>query len=237
MSSNDESRERAVPPFHEVLANARARRETPPPAPPREEPGTPPSEAQLAAARRTPLCAYFQWLVDWYVGWRCSQKFNRMAPCDDAGLKDCPCVAGDDGHGHCVEARIPELRPCVSIHWGDDRCDCIEGNDTEVLCITVCNCYSNVTFRDVTISYVFVTNAETLPDGTPSVDIRPLGPICFGDIPPCTDGRGACVSREVVMMLRGARPGSYTIEMGNICYSVAFDYESRACFTFDVCRD
>jgi hypothetical protein len=142
----------------------------------------------------------------------------------------------------CVDAAIPDLRPCVSISWGDSRCDCMETDDTEVLCITVCNCYSNVTLRDLTIGFVFVTDANgagvpVLPDGTASVDIRPLGPLCFGDIPPCRDGRPGCVSREVVLIARGARPGGYQVQVGAICYSASFDYQAQECFRLQLCRD
>src|ERR1043165_7213582 len=99
-----------------------------------------------------------------------------MPPCDREGAHDCPCMP-PEGEPRCVEARIPDLRPCISIHWGDSRCDCIEGDDREVLCITVSNCSSHVTFRDLTIGYVYVTlpggaGVDLLPDGSPSVEIR-----------------------------------------------------------------
>lgn len=141
----------------------------------------------------------------------------------------------------CVEVPVPDVRPCISISWGDSPCDCMQTNDTEVLCITVCNCYSNVVLRDFTIGFVLVTavgdKVPTLPDGTPSVDIRPLGPICFGDIPPCRDGRPGCVSREVVLIARGAKGGSYQVHLGGICYSVSFDYEKGKCFQLVLCQD
>lgn len=242
MSSNEDPREQAVPPFHEVLKNALARQGREPREPQPGEPGIPPPPPEQAAeVQRTPLCAFFDWLVDWYVGWRCSQKQNRMVPCTDEGANDCPCVA-PEGHGHCTETRIPDLRPCVNVYWGDSRCDCLESDDTEVLCITVCNCYSNVTFSNLTIGYVLVTDAngngvDTLPDGSPAVDIRPLGPICFGDLPPCRDGQPSCVSREVVLIARGARAGGYQVRVGAICFSATFGYDAERCFRFDICKD
>lgn len=137
---------------------------------------------------------------------------------------------------------IPDLRPCVSISWGDSRCDCLESDDTEVLCITVCNCYSNVGFTNLSIGYVYLTDAAgnavpLLPDGTPSVQVHPLGPICFGDLPPCRDGRGTCVSREVVLTARGARAGGYRLNVAAICFDVAFHYRTEECFRFELCRD
>lgn len=142
----------------------------------------------------------------------------------------------------CQEAKIPDLRPCVSISWGDSPCDCLETDDVEVLCITICNCYCNVTFSDLTVNYVYVTDGAggpvpTLPDGTPSVQIVPIGPICFDDIPPCKDGKAGCVSRELVLWTRGARGGHYRIQLGGICYSVTHHYGIGECFCLELCQD
>jgi hypothetical protein len=142
----------------------------------------------------------------------------------------------------CKEAEIPDLKPCISIAWGESKCDCLETDDVEVLCITVCNCYSNIVFSDLSITYVFVTDASgnpvpTLPDGTPSVQIIPIGPFCFGDIPPCKDGKPGCVSRELVILTRGAKGGSYKIIVGGICYSVTNHYGFGECFLLDLCQD
>ncbi|HEX8226181.1 MAG TPA: hypothetical protein VF605_20445, partial [Allosphingosinicella sp.] len=39
---------------------------------------------------------------------------------------------------HCEPVDIPPLEPQVYIRWGDSRCDCIEGDDTEIMHLTVC---------------------------------------------------------------------------------------------------
>jgi hypothetical protein len=142
----------------------------------------------------------------------------------------------------CKHADIPVIKPCISISWGDSKCDCIETDDTEILCITICNCYANVSFSNVVLSYVFVSDGNggtvpTLPDGSPSVEVHPLGPICFGDIGPCRDGRPSCVSREVVLLTRGARGGKYQLRIGAICYGVNLQYQSSACFDLELCQD
>ena len=220
MSNSNQAGEKPVAPdIGEVVESARARvREA--------------ADASAAAlhAVQTPFCEAIHDAVDRFVEWRCGQKQNELKPCEGTHTEGCPC----DG---CREARIPDLRPCFSIRWGDSDCDCMETNDTEVLCITACNCYSNVTFKDLTIAVVLVTGADLLPDGTPSVEIRPLGPICFGDLAPCRDNRPTCVSREVVLMTRGARPGSYQIRLAGICFSTVFAYEAEACFQLELCRD
>jgi hypothetical protein len=98
-----------------------------------------------------------------------------------------PAETGCDCHCDCVDVQFPAIKPCISVSWGDSVCDCLETDDVEVLCVTVCNCYSNVTFTDLSIGQILVTDlagqpVATLPDGTPSVQVFPSGPICFGDL-------------------------------------------------------
>jgi len=143
----------------------------------------------------------------------------------------------------CHPAKFPDIRPCISVKWGDSECDCLETNDVEVLCITVCNCYSNVTLTDLTIEQIVVVDAAgrpvlTLPDGTPSVQALPSGPICFGDIGPCTEGgRPPCVSRELVLYTRGAVGGNYRLLFRGICFEVCHHYQLDQCFKVKLCRD
>lgn len=144
--------------------------------------------------------------------------------------------------GGCKKVPQPDVKPCISISWGDSVCDCMETDDFEALCITVCNCYSNITFSDFTISIIHVTPkgggpVPTLPDGTPSVEITPIGPICFGDIGPCKNNEPTCVSRQVVLQTRGAKGGSYEIHLSGICYEVCFEYRKSECFRLELCPD
>jgi hypothetical protein len=144
--------------------------------------------------------------------------------------------------GGCKEIKAPDLAPCVSISWGDSVCDCIETDDVEILCITLCNCYSNVTFENVVIGTIVVTDSAgnpvaTLPDGTPSIQAIPIGPICFGSIGPCKDGNPTCVSREFVLRTRGAKGGGYQVHVRPICYSVTFHYQKEECFQVPICQD
>lgn len=146
------------------------------------------------------------------------------------------------GGSSCKEAKFPDLHPCLSVAWGDSKEDCLETNDLEVLHITLCNCYSNVTFRNLGIGYVLVTDVDgnpvpALPDGTDSVEVYPVGPICFGDLGPCIDGKPGCKTRQVVLRTRGAREGGYRLVLGSICYEIAYHATETACFTFALCRD
>ena len=62
------------------------------------------------------------------------------------------------------------------------------------------------------------------PDSTPTVQIKPSYMICFDDILPCNPNQPSqsCVSREVVLINRGAKPGQYRVFV---------IYCFQACFT------
>ncbi|HEV8433210.1 MAG TPA: hypothetical protein VGR95_07345 [Thermoanaerobaculia bacterium] len=149
---------------------------------------------------------------------------------------------GCDCHCDCKPVAFPEITPCIEVKWGDSDCDCLETDDVEVLCITICNCYSNVTFEDLSIAQILVLDGSgrpvpNLPDGTPSVQVIPSGPICFDDIGPCVDGRPTCVSRELVLYTRGAVGGRYRLVFRGLCFKVCHEYEADRCFVMELCRD
>lgn len=153
-------------------------------------------------------------------------------------LKDAICNAC----GGCKKVPQPDVKPCISVSWGDSKCECMETDDVEMLCITVCNCYTNITFSDFIINLVYVTDlaggpVPTLPDGTSSVEVTPIGPLCFGDIGPCKDNEPTCVSRQVVLQTRGAKGGGHQLHLLGICYDVCFHYLAAECFRLDLCPD
>lgn len=154
-----------------------------------------------------------------------------------------PDETGCDCHCDCVAVELPDIHPCISVKWGDSPCDCLETDDVEVLCVTVCNCYSNVTFTNLTIGQIQVTDlagkpVANLPDGTPSVQVIPSGPICFGDIGPCIDSNHpSCVSRELVLHTRGALGGKYRLTFNAICFDVCHHFQSQCLFTMKLCQD
>lgn len=141
---------------------------------------------------------------------------------------------------HCQTVEFPEIKPCISVAWGDSDCDCLETDDYEVLYVTVCNCFSNVTFGQFSIAKLIVTNDDgspvaILPDGTDSVEVRPRGPICFGDIGPCVDGKPTCKSREFVLYTRGAKKGKYKLKFEGICFQIVYGASTESCFEFELC--
>ncbi len=186
-------------------------------------------------------CAEINADVDEYLEESCAKKKNQLAPCVGHPTP-CTCGSGGPEGAKCKTADIPKLAPCISVSWGDSKCDGMETDDYEILCITVCNCYSNVTFCNFSIASVYVTTTTgtavpTLPDGTLSVEVFPRGPICFGDIGPCKDDGSNCVSRQVVLIARGAKGGPYQLQIGGICFDVCLHYDQNACFQLELCSD
>lgn len=178
-----------------------------------------------------------------YYSKECGKKRNVLAPCRE-GAKPCGCGSPNPEvpHEPCRPVEFPRIEPCITVSWGDSRCDCMETDDFEVLCITVCNCYTNATFSNFRIGYVYVTTdtgatVPLLPDGTLSVEAVPRGPICFGDIGPCKDGVSTCVSRQFVVLTRGAKGGSYQLKVGGVCFDVVHHYDGEACFQLALCAD
>ena len=120
----------------------------------------------------------------------------------------------------CCDAETPNLDPCISISWGDGSHDCMETDDTETLCITVWNPYTNVIFRDVTIEFAVVNPNATLPNGSQAITIVPDRKVCFGDLWACEKKGGEeRVTREVTLTSCGAKEGHYNIYIG-ACFSV-----------------
>lgn len=148
-----------------------------------------------------------------------------------------PKCEGEHDFRFCFPLRMPAIEPLIGVVWGDSDCDCIEGDDAEIVQIIVCNRYSNLVMAHFTINRVEVVQADgspvpLLPDGSPSIQVVPLGPYCYGDIPPCS-----CVVRQFMLRLRGAPGGSYRLLLQGICFEACFHQLREDCFTFKVCKD
>lgn len=141
--------------------------------------------------------------------------------------------------GFCVDVRVPEIRPCFNLRWGDGPNDRIETDDVEVICLTASNPYTNVTLKDLK-AYLIVVGPSglpaKLPDGSPSVEIRPSFVICFGDLEPCGDkDNNSRVSRDVVLISRGAEEGPYFVLVA-YCYSAEFHLAHGSIFQLDLVK-
>jgi hypothetical protein len=201
-------------------------------------------------------CADIQYAQNISLSQAAARQVNALAPanCDCAGNTSgkCGCQSKDGGsdccgssdcQDACVEVEFPDLKPCISVTWGNSTCDCLETDDIETLFVTVCNPYSNVTFNDLTVSHIVVTDLNgnavaTLPDGTASVQLTPSGPICFGDVGPCKDPKTpTCVSRELILRTRGAIGKDYLLSLEGVCFTVSHHFVSEHCFIMNLCAD
>jgi hypothetical protein len=111
----------------------------------------------------------------------------------------------------CDLAPLPDLRPTFFLKWGNGARDQFETEDFEVVLLTVCNPYRNLTFGYLHLYNLRVVLADgspvpNLPDGTPSVIVVPSHKICLDDIAACT-----CIQQQLVVKSAGAVEGPYKI--------------------------
>jgi hypothetical protein len=168
--------------------------------------------------------------VNAQLGDQAIEHFNHLKPCDSTDLVK-PVI------DICEPLDLPDVKPQISITWGDSDCDCIESDDVEVMYLTICNPYSNIVFDHFTIHQLTVVDDQgnpvaTLPNGQPSIQLIPVGPYCFGEIEPCS-----CISREFVLRNRGAITGSNHIKIDGVCFDAHLHFDQTACFSFDICKD
>ena len=191
-------------------------------------------------ALRCKTCEEIQGEQEAYLSNQNKQKINYLSSihCHCPNSKPIP-----QKQCHCSRVKWPEIEPCISIGWGDSKCDGLETDDVETLSISVCNCYSNLTFENVVIHQLKITDrygnpVPVLPDGTPSLQVIPSGPICFGDIGPCqNENKPGCVSRELILYTRGAKEQEYMLSLSGICFSVTHHIQTQQCFMVEVCKD
>jgi thermitase len=110
------------------------------------------------------------------------------------------------GQSECTTLQIPDFAPCFSLHWGDGPNDQLETHDTEIIYITVCNPYCNLSLKDLKIIKLTVSPNAVLPNGEMAVEIAASSLICYGDLGPST-----CATREYALLINNAAVGPYTI--------------------------
>ena len=179
-------------------------------------------------AQAADLCERVEQLADGLIQKSCKPKQFE--------LKAGNCEA------RCQTVPEPKIVPCLRLKWGDGPQDHLETDDTEVLCLTVCNPYSNVILKDFNVQlFVFTAAGGAVPnqaDGNPSVMVKPQFNICFDDIPACDPKKPgqSCVTREVVLINRGAVPGQYklvALYCFEACFTI-FNLREPAVFTLDL---
>lgn len=164
---------------------------------------------------------------------QCQSFVNEMPNCNDDHSCDCDTSDTDD----CKAVEKPEISPCIKIKWGQTENSCLSGCGSYTMCITVCNCYSNIAFKNFAIGLLEVVGADGEPieiseNGKSALQIVPRGPYSFGTIEACS-----CISREFTLNVKCPKPGKYKVKMDGICYDVCFHYDSSDCFHFDICPE
>ena len=141
----------------------------------------------------------------------------------------------------CKRLEIPEIIPYFELRWGDSSEDRIETDDVETIYLTAYNFYSNVTIKDLNVVFSVVAKSDgnpvaNLPDGTPSVVIKPSSLIDFGDLPPCNPQNKdelSGISRELVLLTRGAARGDYLFKI-DYYYSTEFNWRNTDQFALQL---
>ncbi len=123
---------------------------------------------------------------------------QTMDECGDKSITINSFFATDVVADGCMRADIPDLSPTVSVRWGDSLNDNMETSDDEVVCINICNHYSNVGFNNIKLGYAFFTNDT-------NIDVTPNGGLCFGDLAPCEKRKPACVSNQLSIVTKTVR--------------------------------
>ncbi|MDD1607371.1 MAG: S8 family serine peptidase [Methylococcaceae bacterium] len=109
--------------------------------------------------------------------------------------------------GICTPVEIPAFAPCFSLHWGDSPNDQIETHDTEIIYITACNPYCNVSFKGLKIIAIRIIPNYVLPNGEMAVELAASSLICYDTLGPL-----ACATREYALITGSTAPGNYKLE-------------------------
>ncbi|ACF42779.1 S8 family peptidase [Pelodictyon phaeoclathratiforme] len=108
----------------------------------------------------------------------------------------------------CTEVTIsPSLEPCFKLHWGDSPQDQIETHDTEIIYITACNPYCNITFKGLKIIAIRIIPNYVLPNNEMAVELAASSLICYGTL-----GPSRCTTREYALITSDTAPGTYSLE-------------------------
>ncbi|MEE9409123.1 MAG: hypothetical protein V3V28_13730 [Polaribacter sp.] len=130
----------------------------------------------------------------------------------------------------CSMLDLPNLEPCFHMHWGDSKRDQIESHDDEILYITACNPYGNLSLRGLTITSInLIPNGRILSNGEKEIQIVPDKLICFGDLEGCI-----CSSREFTLLTRGIKPGDYKIVLEYCIKSIEINQNNKGENAFEI---
>jgi thermitase len=122
----------------------------------------------------------------------------------------------------CTPVDIPRLAPCFKLHWGDSLLDQIETHDTEIIYITACNPYCNVTFKGLKIIAIKIIPNYVLPNNEMAVELAASSLICYGTL-----GPSRCTTREYALITNNMTPGTFTLEFEYCIEEIEFHEYNR----------
>jgi hypothetical protein len=162
---------------------------------------------------------------------------SYIAPPDDGGFSAvlAAVIRGSLSTSYSLEMTRP--LPCFELITPQSR---LGTNRTSTVAIAATNCYTNVTFRDVTVYLSAVTVGDryaiadrtpvpNLPGEIPAIVWEPNTPIHFGDLPPFDPDASpspAATTREILVETRGHVTGEFWLNI-DYTYAAEFDYEGQ----------
>jgi hypothetical protein len=130
----------------------------------------------------------------------------------------------------CSTLDLPKLEPCFYLHWGDGKKDQMETHDDEVMYITACNPYGNLSFKGLTITSISIIPTPTVgSDGNKTIQIIPDRLICLGDLCGCT-----CTSQALSLLIRSAKPQNYEIHVEYCIDQIVINQDNKGKTLFPI---
>ncbi|RCJ37412.1 hypothetical protein A6770_40200 [Nostoc minutum NIES-26] len=137
-----------------------------------------------------------------------------------------------------MKLEIPQPLPCFELK--SDR-QPLAAQGSQTLALVASNCYSNVTFRNLTaiVSAVLKTDGTPIPnldDGTPAVTIKPSPEIAFGDLLPIENNNSEFtgeILKEIVIQTNSSNSADYTLKI-EYSYRAEFDFQGSDDFALGV---
>jgi len=156
---------------------------------------------------------------------------SYIAPLDDGGFSAVleAVIRGSLSPSYSLEMTKP--LPCFELITPRPR---LGTNRESTVAIAATNCYTNVTFRDVTVYLSAVTVGDrtpvpSLPGEIPAIVLEPNTPIHFGDLPPFDPDASpspAATTREIRVESRGNITGEFWLNI-DYTYAAEFDHQGQ----------
>ena len=139
-----------------------------------------------------------------------------------------------------IKLEIQQPLPCFELR-SEHQPLVTQGSET--IAIVASNCYSNVTFTNVTAVLSAVLKADGTPipnlaDGTPAVVIKPSPEIAFGDLLPISSQNSESsgeVLREIVIETNSPNTGDYALKIA-YSYRAELNFQGGDEFALDTSK-